>query len=440
MNGDRSGPNGRVERVRTALLRLLAHRLQRAACGLRRVPPPYLEGPPRGGAGFRWALHKAFRARRIGIVTYRAAAAACAIAAFALAAPLARAALPIERIQLPPGFHIEVLTDDVPAAREMTLSPRGILYVGSMDGHVYALELRDGKLVRKHVLASGLEMPVGVAWHDGALYVSAVSSILRYDAIDTHLDDPPKAVVVTNALPADRHHGWKFIAFGPDGKLYVPQGAPCDICLPASDPQRTRYAMIGRMDPDGGHYETIARGVRNTVGFAWHPETHELWFTDNGRDMMGDDIPDDKLNRLAHVGLDFGFPYCHGGDVPDPEFGAGHPCSGFTPPVMKLGAHVASLGMRFYTGTMFPPDYRNSIFIAEHGSWNRSKKVGYRVVRITANPDGTNAHQEVFAQGWLNPDDTQWGRPDDVQPLPDGSLLISDDYAGAIYRVTWTKP
>nr|WP_232071375.1 PQQ-dependent sugar dehydrogenase [Paraburkholderia pallida] len=335
---------------------------------------------------------------------------------------------------------MELLADDVPSAREMTLSPAGILYVGSMEGRVYALELRDGKVVKRHVVASGLTMPVGVAWHDGALYVSAVSKIVRLDAIDTHLDDPPKPAVVTDALPPERHHGWKFIAFGPDGKLYVPQGAPCNVCLPANDPQRSHYAMIGRMDPDGTHYETIARGVRNTVGFAWHPQTHELWFTDNGRDMMGDDVPDDKLNRLARVGLDFGFPYCHGGDVADPEFGAGHPCSGFTPPVAKLGAHVASLGMRFYTGTMFPPGYRDSIFIAEHGSWNRSKKVGYRVVRIIANADGTDAHQEVFAQGWLNSDETEWGRPADVLPLPDGSLLISDDYAGAIYRVTYTKP
>ncbi len=366
MNGDRSRRDGRAERVQA-----------RVQTALRRL--------------FAALLHRVLSPNMCGV--------AAAVTLFALTAPPALAALPIERIHLPPGFRIEVLSDDVPAAREMTLSPKGILYVGSMDGHVYALELRDGKLVGKHVIASGLEMPVGVAWHDGALYVSAVSSILRYDAIDTHLDAPPNAVVVTNALPADRHHGWKFIAFGPDGKLYVPQGAPCNVCLPAGDPQRTRYAMIGRMDPDGSHYETIARGVRNTVGFAWHPETHELWFTDNGRDMMGDDVPDDKLNRLAHAGLDFGFPYCHGGDVADPEFGAGHPCSGFTPPVMKLGAHVASLGMRFYTGAMFPPDYRNSIFIAEHGSWNRSKKVGYRVVRITAKPDGTNAHQEVFAQG-----------------------------------------
>ena len=371
----------------------------------------------------------------------RFVAASLALAAALLTVAPAHAALPLERIKLPPGFHIEVLSDDVPAAREMALSGDGsILYVGSFQGNVYALELKNGTVEKRHVIASGLTMPVGVAWRNGALYVSAVSSIMRLDDIDHHLSAPPKPAVVTDALPDERHHGWKFIAFGPDGKLYVPQGAPCNVCLPASDPQRVHFAMIGRMDPDGSHYETIARGVRNTVGFAWHPQTHELWFTDNGRDMMGDDIPDDKLNRLSHVGEDFGFPYCHGGNVPDPEFGAGHPCSAFTPPVIGLGAHVASLGMRFYAGPMFPADYTNSIFIAEHGSWNRSKKVGYRVVRISANADGTHARQEVFAQGWLNPDETQWGRPADVLPLPDGSLLISDDYAGAIYRVTYSKP
>ncbi|WP_425434128.1 PQQ-dependent sugar dehydrogenase [Paraburkholderia lycopersici] len=370
----------------------------------------------------------------------RLAAAWLAFAAMLLATPCAHAALPIDRIKLPPGFHIEVLSADVPGAREMTLSPAGILYVGSMSDYVYALELKSGHAGKRHIVASGLTMPVGVAWRNGTLYVSAVSSIVRLHDIDHHLDDPPKPVVVTDSLPTERHHGWKFIAFGPDGKLYVPQGAPCNVCLPASDPQRIHFAMIGRMDPDGSHYETIARGVRNTVGFAWHPQTHELWFTDNGRDMLGDDIPNDKLNRLSQAGEDFGFPYCHGGNVADPEFGAGHPCGGFTPPVARLGAHVAALGMRFYTGSMFPAGYVNSIFIAEHGSWNRSKKAGYRVVRVSANPDGTNARQEVFAQGWLNPDDTQWGRPADVLPLPDGSLLISDDYAGAIYRVTYGKP
>jgi hypothetical protein len=348
----------------------------------------------------------------------------------------ALAALPVERIKLPPGFHLEVLTDAVPSAREMALSPKGILYAGSLDGHVYALELHDAHVTARHVIASGLDMPAGVAWHDGALYVSAVSKILRFDAIDAHLNAPPRPVVINDKLPTEHHHGWKFIAFGPDGKLYVPQGAPCNICLP----ERDRYAMIGRMDADGSDYETVERGVRNTVGFAWHPATHELWFTDNGRDLMGDDVPDDKLNRAARAGMDFGYPYCHGGDTPDPEFGNDHPCSAFTPPVLKLGAHVASLGMRFYTGSMFPAGYRDNIFIAEHGSWNRSKKVGYRVVRVVTNPDGSGAHQEVFAAGWLMPDESVWGRPDDVLPMPDGSLLISDDYAGAIYRVTYSAP
>ncbi|MGH8781558.1 PQQ-dependent sugar dehydrogenase [Paraburkholderia sp.] len=346
------------------------------------------------------------------------------------------AGLPVERITLPAGFHIEVLSDSVPSAREMSLSPKGILYVGSFDGHVYALTLKGGHVAARYVIASGLEMPAGVAWHDGALYVSAISKIIRFDAIDDHLSSPPKPVVVTDDLPTDRHHGWKFIAFGPDGKLYVPQGAPCNICRP--DPNR--YAMIGRMNADGSHYDTIARGVRNTVGFAWHPVTHELWFTDNGRDLLGDDRPDDKLNRAARDGLDFGYPYCHGGDTPDPEFGGERPCSAFAPPVIKLGAHVASLGMRFYAAEMFPADYRNTIFIAEHGSWNRSRKSGYRVVRVIADADGSHARQEVFASGWLMPDETIWGRPADVMPLPDGSLLISDDYAGAIYRVTYSAP
>ncbi|SDQ75385.1 hypothetical protein SAMN05443245_2629 [Paraburkholderia fungorum] len=360
-------------------------------------------------------------------------AAASLVAGYAFSA---FAALPVERIKLPPGFHIEVLSDAVPSARAMALSPKGILYIGSLDGHVYALELQNGRVTGRHVIASGLESPAGVAWRDGALYVSAVSKILRFDAIDTHLNDPPKPAVVIDTLPTETHHGWKFIAFGPDGKLYVPQGAPCNVCLK----DRNKFGMIGRMDPDGSHYEVVARGIRNSVGFAWHPVTHEIWFTDNGRDEMGDDVPNDKLNRASRAGMDFGFPYCHGGDTPDPEFGKDHPCSAFTPPVVKLGAHVAALGMRFYTGAMFPAAYKNNIFIAEHGSWNRSKKVGFRVVRVITDPDGGNAHQEVFAEGWLQPGENVWGRPADVLPLPDGSLLISDDYAGAIYRVTYAAP
>lgn len=346
------------------------------------------------------------------------------------------AALPVERIKLPPGFQIAVLSDAVPTARAMALSPKGILYIGSLDGHVYALELQNGRATARHIIASGLENPAGLAWRDGSLYVSAVSKILRFDAIDSHLNDPPKPAIVIGTLPMETHHGWKFIAFGPDGKLYVPQGAPCNVCLK----DRNTFGMMGRMDPDGSHYEVVARGIRNSVGFDWHPVTHELWFTDNGRDELGDDVPDDKLNRAQRVGMDFGFPYCHGGDTPDPEFAKDYPCSAFTPPVVKLGAHVAALGMRFYTGSMFPPAFRNNIFIAEHGSWNRSKKVGYRVVRVITDPDGSNAHQEVFAEGWLQPGESVWGRPADVLPLPDGSLLVSDDYAGAIYRVTYVAP
>jgi glucose/arabinose dehydrogenase len=348
----------------------------------------------------------------------------------------ARAALPVDQIKLPPGFSIAVLSDDVPSARAMVLSPKGVLYAGSLDGHVYALELKDGRVTAKHVIASGLDEPAGVAWRNGALYVSAISRILRFDDVDNRLDTPPKPVVVTDKLPPDRHHGWKFIAFGPDGKLYVPTGAPCNVC----NPDRKRYALIARMNPDGSDYEVFANGVRNTVGFDWDPQTKELWFTDNGRDMLGDDIPDDKLNHAPKAGMDFGFPYCHGGDVADPEFGAGHPCSGFTPPVVKLGAHVASLGMRFYTGTMFPAGYKNNVFIAEHGSWNRSAKVGYRVVRVVPGAIGEKPRMEPFAQGWLRTNGDVWGRPADVLPMPDGSLLVSDDYAGAIYRITYAQP
>jgi glucose/arabinose dehydrogenase len=391
--------------LQTALFRILSARRPASVCR------------PRGFRGFRGF------GSAVGALL-------AVVACSALAAP------PVERIKLPPGFHIEVLSDAVPSARAMALSPKGILYIGSLDGHVYALELQGARVAARHIVATGLDAPVGVAWHDGALYVSAVSRILRFDSIDTRLSAPPQAAVVTDKLPAETHHGAKFIAFGPDGKLYVPQGAPCNVCLK----DRDRYAMIGRMDPDGSHYEVVARGIRDSVGFAWHPATHELWFTDNGRDLLGDDVPDDELNRAPRAGLDFGFPYCHADAVADPQFGAGHPCSAFTPPVVKLGAHVAALGMRFYSGSMFPADYRHNIFIAEHGSWNRSKKSGYRVVRVVTEPDGSHVRQEVFAEGWLQPGETVWGRPADVLPLPDGSLLISDDYAGAIYRVTYSVP
>ncbi|RQS54340.1 sorbosone dehydrogenase family protein [Burkholderia sp. Bp8986] len=358
-----------------------------------------------------------------GLVTSFASAAACA-------------APPVDELVVPPGFHVDVLTNAVPTAREMAWSPRGILYVGSREGRVHAFVMQEGRITARHVIASGLDTPVGVAYRDGALYISAVSRILRLDHIDDRLARPPAPAVVTDALPTDHHHGWKFIAFGPDGKLYVPVGAPCNVCLA----DRSRYAIIARMHADGSNREVFARGVRNTVGFAWHPDSGELWFTDNGRDMMGDDVPDDKLNRAPRAGLDFGFPYCHGGDTPDPEFGSPDVCRRYAPPALKLGAHVAALGMRFYTGPMFPASYRNNIFIAEHGSWNRSTKVGYRVMRAVVSADGSHTRQTPFITGWLRADGSVWGRPADVLPLPDGSLLVSDDYAGAIYRVTYAAP
>lgn len=346
------------------------------------------------------------------------------------------AALPLEKIKLPPGFTIE-LWARVDNARQMALGRHdatgGTLFVGSMQaGKVYAVGFGPDYEARGvTVVASGLQRPVGVAYKDGNLYVSAVSRILRYDGIERRLDHPPAAVVVTDKLPSETHHGWKFIAFGPDGKLYVPIGAPCNICEP--DPQR--YANIMRMDTDGSALDVYAKGVRNSVGFDWQPQSKELWFTDNGRDMLGDDLPPDELNHAPRAGMDFGYPYCHGGDLPDPDFGAGQQCARFAAPAQELGAHVAALGMRFYTGTMFPPEYRNQIFIAEHGSWNRSKKSGYRVTLVRLQGSKAVAY-ETFASGWLQ-GETTWGRPADVLVLPDGSLLVSDDYAGAIYRITY---
>ncbi|MGA8262468.1 MAG: sorbosone dehydrogenase family protein [Arenicellales bacterium] len=343
----------------------------------------------------------------------------------------AGSALPLDEIRLPAGFHIEVFAR-VPGARSMTLSPDGVLYVGTRDeGKVYALSgAGGGRHPAKVVtIARGLDMPNGVAWRGGDLYVAEVSRILRFDDIDQRFDHPPQPVVVRDDYPDRAHHGWKFIAFGPDGRLYVPIGAPCNVC------NRPGFGVITRLNPDGGGREIYAEGIRNTVGFDWNPVTRVLWFTDNGRDHMGDDLPPDELNRAPRSGMNFGFPFCHGGDVPDPEFGRQAPCSRFTPPVLKLGAHVAALGMRFYTGRLFPPEYRNRIFIAEHGSWDRSVPVGYRVISVEVR-DGKAVDKKPFAEGWLQ-DGSAWGRPVDVQVMHDGALLISDDLAGAIYRISY---
>lgn len=341
--------------------------------------------------------------------------------------------LPLDRIELPPGFAIEVYAL-VPNARSLTLSPGGVLYVGSREGgKVHAVVDRDGDQVadRVHEIASGLNMPNGVAWREGDLYVAEVSRVLRFPGIDDRLADPPAPVVVTDDYPTDRHHGWKFIAFDPRGEwLYVPVGAPCNVC----DPEDPIYSTITRIRPDGTGREIFASGVRNTVGFDWHPETGELWFTDNGRDRMGDDVPPDELNRAPEKGLDFGFPRCHGRAVRDPEFGRAGACESQVPPAAELGAHVAALGMRFYTGDMFPEEYRGDLFHAEHGSWNRSSKVGYRVMRTRLDGGRVEA-VEPFATGWLR-GQREWGRPVDVLVMPDGALLVSDDDAGAVYRIS----
>ncbi|GAB3790701.1 PQQ-dependent sugar dehydrogenase [Dyella agri] len=341
----------------------------------------------------------------------------------------------LDRLVLPKGFHIAVYSDQVQNAREIALGAKGTVFVGSMDaGKVYALTdtQHDGHADKVRVLASGLEMPVGVAFHHGDLYISAVSRIYVLRDIENHLDDPPKLELVTDKLPSETHHGWRFIAFGPDGKLYVPIGAPCNVC-----DKGEAYAKITRMNADGSGAQDVAYGIRNTVGFDWRSGSHQLWFTDNGRDMMGDDIPSDELNRLSHVGEHFGFPYCHEGDVLDPDFGKGHSCKDYTPPVLKLGAHVASLGMRFYGGSLFPAGYKGAILVAEHGSWNRSKKSGYRVMTVRLNGDKVASYQPLITG--FEENEQAWGRPVDVQPLPDGSVLVSDDLAGAVYRVTY-KP
>jgi glucose/arabinose dehydrogenase len=348
--------------------------------------------------------------------------------------PAFAADLPLSDIRLPPGFSISIFADKLPGARSMTLGPDGTLFVGTRgEGKVYALQDSndDGRADRVLTLASGLNMPNGVAFRDGALYVAEVNRILRYDAIETHLDKPPRPVVVNDSFPADAHHGWKFIRFGPDGLLYVPVGAPCNIC----EPDPARYAAIFRMRADGSGLERFASGVRNSVGFDWHPATKELWFSDNGRDWLGNEAPPDELNHAPRPGMHFGYPYCHGRNIADPEFGAQRSCDEFIPVAQELGAHVASLGMRFYTGTQFPVSYRKQIFIAEHGSWNRFPPSGYRITLVRLK-DGRPDSYEVFAEGWLR-FGFAWGRPVDLQVMPDGALLVSDDKAGAIYRIVY---
>jgi glucose/arabinose dehydrogenase len=350
-----------------------------------------------------------------------------------LAGFLPSAAAEVADITLPPGFRIAVFAE-VPNARQMALGPPGVVFVGSMaSGKVHAVVDRNGdhRADVMHEVASGLTLPSGVAFRDGTLYVASINRVLRYRDVARDLTKPPQPEVVSDAFPTDRHHGWKFIAFGPDGRLYVPVGAPCNICEVSG-----LHATITRLDvAGGGKPEVVARGVRNSVGFDFQPGTGELWFTDNGRDWMGDDQPPDELNRLAKPGQHFGFPHCHGDSIRDAEYHAGRACGEFVAPARLLGPHVASIGMRFYTGTMFPEPYRGGIFIAEHGSWNRTTPVGYRVTFVKVE-GGRATSYEPFASGWLK-GSVAAGRPADVLVMPDGALLVSDDKAGRIYRISY---
>jgi glucose/arabinose dehydrogenase len=349
--------------------------------------------------------------------------------------PLAAAAdkLPTGKLRLPPGFNIEVYASGMANARSMALGDNGTVFVGTrLIDKVYAVTSKDGQQAVK-VLASGLYRPNGVAFKDGTLYIAELSKVSKIEKVEDVLDNPPKPTVIYDSLPKDEAHGWKFIAIGPDNKLYVPVGQPGNNVL-----HDDAHGQIRRINLDGSAAEVVALGVRNTVGFDWHPESKQLYFTDNGRDWMSEDVPEDELNRISKVGEDFGAPYCYQGNIPDTEFGWGRSCSEFTAPVGLMGPHAAALGMRFYTGNMFPAEYKNAIFVARHGSWNRSKKFGGDIAVVKLKEDGTVKSVEPFITGFLD-DNKYIGRPVDVLQLKDGSLLVSDDWNGAVYRITYDK-
>ena len=346
--------------------------------------------------------------------------------------PKAPGEIPVAKIKLPPGFKAELWAHGINNARAMTWGDKGTLFVSSrVAGNVYAVVDKGGQREVK-VIAKGLTQPNGVAFKDGTLYVAEISRITKMPGIEDKLDNPPAMEVVYDILPRDLPHGWKYLAFGPDGKLYFNIGAPCNICIPPDT-----HANISRVNADGSGFEYFAHGVRNSVGFDWHPVTKELYFATHARDWLGEDVPSDRFDHAPKKGLHFGFPYCHQGDIPDPEFGKGRGCAEFAPPLIKTGPHVAGNGVEFYTGSMFPPEYQNRAFLAQRGSWNRTKKIGFRVMMVTLRP-GDVPKYDVFAEGWLDGDNV-WGRPVYTKQMKDGSLLIADDYAGAIYRITY-KP
>ena len=352
-----------------------------------------------------------------------------AVLAFCFSGPPSSAAE-----DLPPGFTLSVVTDDVPSARQMALSDSGVLFVGTMRrGRLYAVVLGEGWESDPEVVtfATGLTMPSGIALVDGDLYVAALNEVLRYPNIEANFRDRPKPELVTDKLPDKRHHGWKYLLAGADGHLYVPVGAPCNICLS----EDKRFASILRMHPSTGETTIHAHGVRNSVGMAWHPTTGELWFTDNGRDMMGDDVPPEEVNRVTRPGAHYGYPHIHGRAIADPRFGDGHDPAAYVPPEFEIQAHAAALGIAFYTADQFPPEYRGALFIAEHGSWNRSSKVGYRVSVLRFLESGPV--YSPFVDVWLDGERAS-GRPNDVLVANDGSLLVSDDQGGRIYRVQYT--
>jgi glucose/arabinose dehydrogenase len=355
----------------------------------------------------------------------------------AFAAPVNQHPEVLSQLHLPAGFSISVFADNLPNARSLALGDDGVVYVSTrQEGSVYAVQdsNNDGKADKTYSLASDLYMPNGVAYKDGALYVAQPHRIIRFDQIGKHLAQPPKPVVIFDKLPSDKHHGWKYLRFGPDNKLYSAVGAPCNIC----EPKKQIYATLFRLNPDGSQFEIIASGVRNTVGFDWQPQTNALFFTENGRDELGDDVPPDELNHWSKVGEHFGYPYCHAGEILDPVLAGDKRCEQFIAPVWKFKAHNAPLGIRFYHGKQFPEQYKNQLFVAQHGSWNRSEPDGYRIALVSFK-DHKPVNEQVFIDGWLTKEQQVLGRPVDILELPNGSLLISDDKLGLIYQVKY-KP
>ncbi len=343
----------------------------------------------------------------------------------------------LQQLQLPQGFSISIFADNVPNARTLTISENGVVYIGTrQQGDVYAVKdtNADGKADKRYVIASNLYMPNGVAYKNGDLFVAETNRILRFKQIEHHLNSPLKPEVIYDELPSDKHHGWKYLRFGPDGKLYTAVGAPCNVC----QPEKEIYSSLVRLNPDGSEFEILARGIRNSVGFDWQPKTKQLFFTDNGRDHLGDNIPPDELNKWSEKGQHFGFPYCHGGVIADPEFADDKACSEFTSPEWKFKAHMAPLGMSFYTGKQFPKRFVNQLFVAQHGSWNRTKPHGYRIALIKFK-QGKAVSEQSFITGWLTKEGKVLGRPTDILQMPDGSLLIADDTLGVVYRVEYKK-